>query len=392
MDEFDQLLKKIDKFDDERKKNNKIIAQLEDRYVNLEKEFNTLSKEIKELTSEFSRMSVLGTRFEHIDTEIANSKLVFNKKIEEIEKLRSDQLKEREQIRKDDFNSINKTLTSFKTDLSIINDIKKKQISLEEEEFRINRAVDELGQRIEQIVKSYDETVRSQRTVIEGRSQDTKKISDLQTEASVLRKRVDEQRGSIDLLSDSVRKIELKVGELQTSENEQRNAQQAFIEKQNLIEFERERLWKEWETRVNEISEQGMKLSARLQEIENAHRELKRSKESFDEITERFERRINEISEMQRLADERSRQDWISFKSEDQKRWTNYTLGQDEKINEVDRQLKKINDRLIMLDDLTQELNDKFNQNILGDRKKTQTLIDLLQEWDELNRREFGNP
>ena len=75
-----------------------------------------------------------------------------------------------------------------------------------------------MGQRIEQIVKSYDETVRSQRTVIEGRSQDTKKISDLQTEASVLRKKVDEQRGSIDLLSDSIRKIELKVGELQTSE------------------------------------------------------------------------------------------------------------------------------------------------------------------------------
>ena len=84
MDEFDQLLKKVDKFDDERKKNNKIIAQLEDRYVNLEKEFNTLSKEIKELTSEFSRMSVLGTRFEHIDSEIANSKLLFNKKLKKL--------------------------------------------------------------------------------------------------------------------------------------------------------------------------------------------------------------------------------------------------------------------------------------------------------------------
>ena len=145
MDEFDQLLKKVDKYDDERKKNNKIIAQLEDRYENLAKEFNTLSKEIKELASEFSRMSVLGTRFEHIDTEIANSKLLFNKKIEEIEKLRSDQVKEREQIRKDDFNSLNKTIISFKNDLSIISDIKKKQISLEEEEFRINRTVDELG-------------------------------------------------------------------------------------------------------------------------------------------------------------------------------------------------------------------------------------------------------
>jgi len=390
--EFDDLLKKIDRFDNERKKNNKLIAQLEDRIVNYEKEFNTLSKDFKELSSEFSRMAVLSMRFEHVDDEISKIKLSHEKKIDEIESKHSGQYKEIEKIRKDDFNSINKTLANFKKDISVVSDFKNKQSSIEEEGFRINRTLDEIEKRIEQIVKSYDETVRSQRSVVEGRSQDTKKVSDLQTEVSVLRKKVDEQRGSLDLLNDNIRKIELRIGEIQTAENEQKKAQQTFIEKQNILEVERDRLWREWETRFNEISDQGVNLSSRLQEIENLHRDLARSKESFDEITDRYERRINEISEMQRLSDERARQDWISFKSDDQKRWTNYSLGQEEKISEIDRLLKKLNDRVIMLDDLSQEINDKFNQNMIGNRKKMQKMIEFLQEWDELIQREFGNP
>ena len=43
-------------------------------------------------------------------------------------------------------------------------------------------------------------------------------------------------------------------------------------------------------------------------------------------MKQRFDRRLNEITEMQRLVEERFRQEWVSFKADDQKRWTNYTL------------------------------------------------------------------
>jgi hypothetical protein len=54
----------------------------------------------------------------------------------------------------------------------------------------------------------------------------------------------------------------------------------------------------------------------------------------LDDINIRFDRRINELTEMHRLTEERFRQEWISFKTDDQKRWTNYLLTQEEQQQE----------------------------------------------------------
>jgi hypothetical protein len=70
-------------------------------------------------------------------------------------------------------------------------------------------------------------------------------------------------------------------------------------------------------------------------------RAVKRSQDSFDEITQKFERRINEITEMSRINEDRFRQEWGGFKNDDQKRWTNYSLSQEEQFREIQRQLEK---------------------------------------------------
>ena len=56
--------------------------------------------------------------------------------------------------------------------------------------------------------------------------------------------------------------------------------------------------------------------------LEETQRAVKRSQDSFDDINRRLERRINEITEIQRLAEDRFRQEWVTFRADDQKRWT----------------------------------------------------------------------
>ncbi len=71
-------------------------------------------------------------------------------------------------------------------------------------------------------------------------------------------------------------------------------------------------------------------------------RAVKRSQDSFDEITQKFDRRINEITEMSRINEDRFRQEWGSFKTDDQKRWTNYSLSQEEQFREILQAIGKI--------------------------------------------------
>ena len=62
----------------------------------------------------------------------------------------------------------------------------------------------------------------------------------------------------------------------------------------------------------------------------DAYRQMKKIIDDFERIGDRLERRINEVAEMQRLSEERFRTEWNDWRSEDQKRWKNFTISNDD--------------------------------------------------------------
>jgi hypothetical protein len=187
----------------------------------------------------------------------------------------------------------------------------------------------------------------------------------------------------VDLTLENVRKLELRMVELQTADNERRQTQTAFIEKQNMQQLDRDRVWKEWQGQFDEISQKATNLDLEMQAFDETNRALKRSQQSFEEITQRFDRRVNEITEMQRLAEERFRQEWNTFKADDQKRWMNYTLAQEEQQRESNRLLEKQSERLLFLEDLTQEMKDYTHQLSKDIQKRLHEILNMAHQWAE---------
>jgi len=187
-----------------------------------------------------------------------------------------------------------------------------------------------------------------------------------------------------------VRKMEMRISEFQGSESERRQSMAAFIDKQNMASVERDRIWKEWQARFELIERQGMGLDAQLQAIEATHRSIRRAQEAFDETTQRFERRINEITEMTRLTEDRFRQEWVAFKADDQKRWTNYSLVQEEQSRELNRHFERYNERIVLLEDLSQEMQDLLHQMREDNQRRLQSLLAMAHDWAEQYDRVFG--
>src|SRR3989337_2302504 len=122
-------------------------------------------------------------------------------------------------------------------------------------------------------------------------------------------------------------------------------------------------------------------MEAQLISMDETHRAVKRLKESTDELIQRVERRVNEITEVQRLAEERFRQEWVTFKADDQKRWTNYTLTQEEQTREATRGQGKLIDRLASIEDDLQEVKDIAQQLNEQVARKLQNLLALARDW-----------
>jgi len=85
---------------------------------------------------------------------------------------------------------------------------------------------------------------------------------------------------------------------------------------------------------------------------------------------------------IQRLGEERFRQEWTTFKSDDQKRWVNYTLSQEEQTKESGRKFERLNDRTTTLEELLQDLQDAVQQS----NKQIETLLNNLLPYTWFHR------
>ncbi len=75
---------------------------------------------------------------------------------------------------------------------------------------------------------------------------------------------------------------------------------------------------------------------------EETYRGLRQLRDDLAQLMERTERRINEVTEMQRLAEDRLKHEWTSFLAEDSKRWNGHKLTLDEQWREHARGHEKL--------------------------------------------------
>jgi chromosome segregation ATPase len=378
--ELEQIIKRLDWLDEEHRNDRSTIDALTQRASGLEGELKAANKKIKELTTQLSRLSTANARIEQYDTALAKQRTDIIKYIDEQDEKLQNQLPEIEKHYQIPFDGINKSISDLRKIKEPIAEIKRELKARAEEETRRNELSANWEMRMQAMVKTVEDIQRAQKATEEPRRQDAKRLADLQGELSAARKRLDESREKIDLFNDNIRRVETRLNEILVNEAERRQAQANFIETQALSQVERERTWKEWEERVNALHKLSETMDSNLQDWEVTQRTVKRAQETYEEIVQKFERRINEITEMQRLAEDRFRQEWVTFKADDQKRWTSFTLSQDETHKDTRSGIAKIEERLTALEDLTQTQQDVLQQTKDANEQLFQGMLAQIHE------------
>lgn len=388
--DLEQLEKRLDWLDAERRKDKTAIQTLEERLALVENNMPGLLQQVKELGSEITRVSTMLSKFDLIDSSLAQIRVDLARGIDVENKARLEREREMEKARMADLEGLTKAIGEVRRGLDPIPELRKSVQSRMEEDFRLARLIEEVNQKITEYKRSDEDYRRAQKLLDDAQRQEAKRLTDMQGEVASVRKRQDEQRGKVDLVGDSVHKMEMRITEFQSAESERRQTLTAFVDKQNMSAVERDRVWKDWQTRFELIERQAVGLDTQLQAIESTNRSVRKAQEAFDEITQRFERRINEITEMERLTEDRFRQEWVAFKADDQKRWTNYSLVQEEQSRELTRHFDRYDERLVVLEDLTQEMQDIMAQVREENQKRLQSLLAVAHEWVEEYDRVFG--
>ena len=381
--DIDQIVKRLEWLDSERRKDKNQIAVIEGRLSEVQTENTQLKGQIKDLEADLGKYSNVNSKIDQLETTISQLRIDAFRTIEEKDKSHAEREKEIDAARRNGLDSVNRILTELRKSIEPLQDLRKTLLSRNEETIRLNRLIEETGARIDTIALDKDELARFQKTVEDNRKQDTKRVIEIQTEVSAYRKRIEDMRGRVDLVNDNIRKIEQRMNDLLAAESERKQSVTEFQEKQSLVNLEHEKTWQDWKTAFDEIIVKAAGLDTQIQTLENTSRSVKRSQDTLDEVTHRFDRRTNELIEMQRLMEEKLRQEWATFKTDNQKRWTNYSLGQDEIQASYQRNIDAIQARMQSIEDASASTLDDVNLRDELYITQLQDLFTMVRGWLE---------
>ncbi|HOH92171.1 MAG TPA: hypothetical protein PK791_02275 [Anaerolineaceae bacterium] len=367
MDEYagiEQLERRVEWLDNERRNDKTNLASMQNRLSVLETENANLRKQIKEIEMLVSQQSTQISSFESYNNQISRLNNEIAKQVRESSERANFNLDEASKRQRLEIDSVKTSLAKIHENLEQLSALREELKLLKVEDTRLARLIEEQKAKIVEVSRFDEDYRRSLQMIDEGRRQEAKRLTEAQGEITSMRKRVDETRNRIEGLADNFRSFDTRITELLSFERDRKEAQSAFIDTVNSSLVEKERSFKNWEGRFQELDKINLTLNSQIEALEEARLSVSKSIAQADKMTQQFERRINEISEVQRLNDERFRQEWAGFKSDDIKRWANYMLTYEEQnresaqeIGELTRQIEEIKDISVRNQDAIDALN-----------------------------------
>jgi len=373
---LEELLIKIENYDGQIKSLNKSLSVFNNKINDVDDKTSGFLELMRDEKKEIARLNSIVMGLGQFDASIAQIRVDFNRKFDDLQKQRKQEEKIRANLVGADIKSTQSLIEKTKTELT--NEFEKKISLLQEENARQINRIKEKELKIDEFLKSFEENKGLLNSFNQDLRRTIKKVENLHAEVGASRGKQDEIRSKLEINLNTLRNSESRLNEIITTESERRQVQLDFIEKQSLIHKERDRIWVEWEQQFGESSKQTLAL---LPELKKQQLDLNQSKSDFEGITQQFERRIKELTEMYRLMDEKFRKEWATYRSDSEKRWSNISMVLDDKQGGYSDQFKSLKDRMVLAEDNTREMQEVLLLMSTEIQKGMQNIMKMVNGW-----------
>jgi chromosome segregation ATPase len=377
--------RQVERLENERRKEHLAIQGLDTRISGLDEQLAGLNTSIKSLQSDVKRLTILITGNEQFDAQMANFRLDVGKMIEKKDKQVNKQIDERVGLITKDLDGLNTSLSELRHSTNSIVQLKKDVKTLRDDDDRLSAMHAEDRKLIDEIQKQYLANQEMMATLESTKKRDSKTIAEVASDVTTLRKRSDDQRAKLDLAQETLKKTTTNMDEFIARDEQRTDSYRSLIDEMKLTQYEHDKTWREWLNRFDVVNKTAVELENKLNALDDSQRKAKQSQKGLDDATIRIERRINEIAEMQRLAEDRAHQDWESYLTDEQKRWKTYTVSNEEALSESKRQIETIKTRMATLEDASRLMNDTVLMLSEETQKKLQGFLELYHEWAATN-------
>jgi chromosome segregation ATPase len=340
-----QLAQMVTWLDEEHRRDRAEIARLQQRIEAQSADIIEQARRIQELEGRLAGTQAQLTRFNQIEQSIQNTKTELVGLVERAYEERVAGQRELERSRMSDREMLSREVSEVRRELPRIARLEEAiQVRVVEDE-RLSELIMGVRNQIGGLAKEIEERTRQIPFLVEQRTSDTKRIAQLQQETVELFKRTEAVAGRIPLLDELIRKTGLEYEKLPPQIEQLREEQVKFMERTRVMVVEREQVLTRWQETIEEqktlVQQSYERVQNFAQQIEVARRAVNEMQEFKDLIL----REQGQVTELQRLAEERIRREMDEFREDYEKKRRKIELRQEHLWSEQDKYNREVVER-----------------------------------------------
>lgn len=356
LQEIEQLRTQIEWLDEERRKVNRKLAEIEQKYSLQEREISGREQRIKELEKQLALVTAQIARIPQIDVKLGQFKDEMVQMIDQYDQRRIKSSDEQERVRRVEHETVARELGDIRKELPAIGRLGQEMELRRTEETRLANLIGQQKNQISGVSNRVEEFQRALPFLEEKEKQNSRAIADLQNSIIEINKRWGPFNDRTDVLASKVARLETTYQAIQENQVKVEDSVKSWMEQVQIGEHERNKKLEKWR---DTIEEQARTLDQFRKEwivFSDQYKEAKMAVDTLGGWQRQIEQQQQEATEIMRIDSHRMQSRWDNFTQENEKRWRSLEMEIEQRWQNISRQERQVQEQFQELEDFLKNL------------------------------------
>jgi len=313
--ELAQVTQTLKWLDEERRKDRATITALQERVQGQEQQLAQQAAQAQELQIALASVQGLMSKVTGFEQMLSNYKGELIVQMEQRDETRRKEQAEAERLRRIEYQALTEGLNRLEKTARALPRHEEELNARRVEDQRLFEAIQRLEATAADLSKRSDDRVQGVVYLEEQRRADNRRIADLEHDTTELHKRIEALAVKFPLLEEAIQKQRPRIEE--GIQETKKYAKQ--IEELRVSDFQREQKMKQYLDQGEQVAQELERIRAQAQGFLEQQQLAKRALEKLERFQARMEKRQNEVTEMQRLAEDRVKRQGEEWQGEQDK-------------------------------------------------------------------------
>jgi chromosome segregation ATPase len=334
--ELNDLRKRLDWFEEERRKVSRKQTELEQRLVSQEGAIAERDQRIQELEKQVTTLNTRAAREPQSELQLAQFRDDMVKMIEQYDRRRIDAERELDRVRRIEHESTTRELADLRKELPPFSRFQQDLQLRQAEDARLATLIATVQNTLTSFRSQMEQAERTIGFLEEKEKQNNKGIAAVQSSIPDLSKKVDALGGRIELATQGTLKVQASQQTLEAAQQTLRDSIKDWTEQVQIGEHERNQRLAAWQRTMDEHDASLERFTKEWVKFNNQYSEARTAMDALKVLQEHLEQRQKEANELVRIETKRMEQRWEDFTQEEAKKWKNFEsdFNQRQAINE----------------------------------------------------------